>query len=116
MVIGLLATLVTVLDRRRASGIVSGFIGGRADTVLMRITDFFLVLPTFVLALILAPILREIIGSEAEFFGIRVTLYVIIIVIGITSWASTARIVRSQTLSIKERAFVDRARVIGSGP
>ena len=81
----------------------------------MRITDFFLVLPTFVLALILAPILLEIIGHRAEVVGIRTTLFVIVIVIGMTSWASTARIVRSQTLSIKERAFVDRARVIGAG-
>jgi peptide/nickel transport system permease protein len=96
-------------------GIVSGFIGGWVDTVLMRLTDFFLVLPTFVLALILAPILLEIIGTEAQFFGMRVTLLVIVIVIGITSWASTARIIRSQTLSLRERAFVDRARVVGGG-
>ena len=47
--------------------------------------------------------------------GLRATLIVIVIVIGITSWASTARIIRSQTLSVKERMFVDRARVIGSG-
>lgn len=114
MIIGLLATLVTVFIGVLI-GIVSGFIGGWLDTVLMRITDFFLVLPTFVLALILAPILRDIIGTQSEFFGIRVTLYVIVIAIGVTSWAATARIVRSQTLSIKERAFVDRARVIGSG-
>ena len=40
----------------------------------------------------------------------------IVIVIGLTSWASTARIIRSQTLSVRERMFVDRARVIGSGP
>jgi peptide/nickel transport system permease protein len=39
---------------------------------------------------------------------------VIVVVIGITSWSSTARIIRSQTLSLKERAFVDRARVIGA--
>jgi peptide/nickel transport system permease protein len=115
MIIGLLATLVTIF-LGVGIGIVSGFVGGWIDNVLMRITDFFLVLPTFVLALILAPILREIIGTEAEVFGIRMTLYVIVIVIGITSWASTARIVRSQTLSLKERAFVDRARVIGGGP
>ena len=80
----------------------------------MRITDFFLVLPTFVLALILAPIISTSIGS-GEVLGIRTTLIVIVIVIGITSWASTARIIRSQTLSLKERAFVDRARVIGAG-
>jgi peptide/nickel transport system permease protein len=83
----------------------------------MRFTDFFLVLPTFVLALILTPIIRELVGSTTtEVFGIRMTLIVIVIVIGITSWSSTARIIRSQTLSLKERSFVDRARVIGAGP
>ena len=96
-------------------GIVAGFVGGWIDTVLMRITDFFLVLPTFVLALILAPIILDIVGTEAEFFGIRVTLLVIVIVIGLTSWASTARIIRSQAMSVRERAFVARARVIGAG-
>ena len=40
----------------------------------------------------------------------------LVIVIGITSWAATARIIRSQTLSLRERAFVDRARVVGAGP
>ena len=55
-------------------GIVSGFFGGRTDTLLMRITDFFLVLPTFVLALILAPIILDLVGSDAEIFGIRMTL------------------------------------------
>ncbi len=97
-------------------GIVSGFAGGRLDGFLMRITDFFLVIPTFVLALILTPILRDLVGSGSrEIFGIRMTLVVIVVVIGITSWSSTARIIRSQTLSLKERAFVDRARVIGAG-
>ncbi|HVL54402.1 MAG TPA: ABC transporter permease, partial [Vitreimonas sp.] len=115
MVIGLLATLITVFIGV-VIGIVSGFVGGAVDTVLMRITDFFLVLPTFVLALILAPILLDIIGTQAQLFGMRMTLIVIIVVIGITSWASTARIIRSQTLSLRERAFVDRARVIGAGP
>jgi peptide/nickel transport system permease protein len=79
----------------------------------MRMTDFFLVLPTFVLAIVLAPIILDIVGTDAELFGIRATLLVIIVVIGLTSWASTARIIRSQTLSVKERMFVDRARVIG---
>ena len=81
----------------------------------MRLTDFFLVLPTFVLAIILAPVILDIIGVEAEIFGLRATLLVIVVVIGITSWATTARIIRSQTLSMRERMFVDRARVIGSG-
>jgi peptide/nickel transport system permease protein len=115
MVIGLLATVITVAIGALL-GIVSGFLGGKIDTVLMRITDFFLVLPTFVLALILAPILLDIIGTQAELFGMRMTLVVIVVVIGITSWAATARIIRSQTLSLRERAFVDRARVVGAGP
>jgi peptide/nickel transport system permease protein len=114
MIIGLLATIVTILLGVFV-GIVSGYAGGRVDVFLMRITDFFLVLPTFVLALILAPIILDLIGANSSVFGIRVTLLVIVVVIGVTSWASTARIIRSQTLSVKERAFVGRARVIGSG-
>ncbi|MBF6605941.1 MAG: ABC transporter permease [Chloroflexi bacterium] len=114
MLIGLLATVVTILVGA-VVGIVSGYVGGWADNLLMRITDFFLVLPTFVLALILAPIILELVPADIDFFGIRTTLWVIIVVIGLTSWASTARIIRSQTLSVKQRAFVDRARVIGSG-
>jgi peptide/nickel transport system permease protein len=114
MVIGLLATIITIALGALV-GIVSGYIGGRTDAVLMRLTDFFLVIPTFVLAIILAPITLEVVGPGAELFGIRATLLVIVAVIGLTAWASTARIIRSQTLSIKERMFVDRARVIGGG-
>jgi peptide/nickel transport system permease protein len=112
MFIGLLATAITIL-LGVVVGIVSGFVGGRSDALIMRVTDFFLVIPTFVLAIILAPIILDQVGAGAEFFGIRATLLVIVVVIGITSWASTARIIRSQTLSVRERMFVDRARVIG---
>ena len=113
MSIGLLATIITVIFGA-VIGIVSGFVGGRLDTVLMRITDFFLILPTFVLALVLAPVLREIFGESTRIAGMRITLLIIIIVIGVTSWASTARLIRSETLSVRERAFIDRARVIGA--
>ncbi len=114
MSIGLLATAITIIVGA-VIGIVAGFLGGTTDNVLMRLTDFFLVLPTFVLAIILAPVILDVIGTGAEFFGIRATLLVIVVVIGVTSWATTARIIRSQTLSIRERMFVDRARVIGAG-
>ena len=114
MTIGFLATMITILFGA-AIGILAGYLGGTVDALLMRLTDFFLVLPTFVLAIILAPIILELIGPDAEILGIKATLIVIVIVIGITSWATTARIIRSQVLSVKERMFVDRARVIGTG-
>ncbi len=115
MTIGLMATIITILVGA-VVGIVSGFVGGAVDAILMRTSDFFLVLPTVVLALILAPVMLDVIGADAELFGIRSTLLVIVVVIGLTSWATTARVIRSQVLSLKERMFVDRARVIGAGP
>ena len=83
----------------------------------MRIADFFLVLPTFVLAIILTSIIRDVVGVglERDLRDPARACSSIVVVIGITSWSSTARIIRSQTLSLKERAFVDRARVIGGG-
>lgn len=114
MVIGFLATIVTVLIGA-VLGIISGYVGGRLDALTMRIADFFLVIPTFVLAIILTAIIRDVLGTGSmEIVGIRLSLITIVIVIGITSWSSTARIIRSQTLSLKERAFVDRARVVGA--
>ena len=115
MVIGLLATVITIAIGA-ALGIIAGYLGGWVDTIAMRIADFFLVIPTFVLAIILTSLIRDALGSGTkEMFGIRFGLIAIVVVIGITSWSSTARIIRSQTLSLKERAFVDRARVIGAG-
>jgi peptide/nickel transport system permease protein len=114
MVIGMMATIITVFIGA-VLGILSGYVGGRFDTAMMRFTDFFLVLPTFVLAIALVPLIREVFGDQSSFFGIRIGTYVIVIVIGITSWASTARIIRSQALTVRERAFVTRARAIGSG-
>jgi peptide/nickel transport system permease protein len=114
LVVGLMASAITVV-LGAGIGIIAGFIGGRTDTFLMRLTDFFLILPTFVLALVLAPIIIDTFGAGTEVFGVSITLVSVILVIGITSWASTARIIRAQALSVRERAFVDRARVIGSG-
>jgi peptide/nickel transport system permease protein len=114
LLIGLLATLITVF-LGASMGIVAGYVGGTLDSILMRIADFFLVLPTVVLALILAPVLLDVIGADAEFGGVRATLVVVVVVIGLTSWAATARVIRSQVLSVKERMFVDRARVVGAG-
>ena len=114
MVIGLLATIITV-GVGALLGILSGYVGGRFDSTMMRIADFFLVMPTFVLAIILTAIIRDVLGTGSkEVLGMRLSLLVIVVVIGLTSWSSTARIIRSQVLSLRERAFVDRARVVGA--
>ena len=83
-------------------GIVSGYFGNAVDNALMRFTDFFLVIPWLPLMMVLAAILGT-------------SLWNIIFVIGITGWAGTARVVRSQTLSVKERQYVERAISVGAG-
>ncbi|MCD7101272.1 ABC transporter permease [Pseudoclavibacter sp. 13-3] len=81
-----------------AAGHFTGFTGG----LLMRIVDFFLVLPSLILAIVLSTVLSR-------------GVLTIVIAIGITSWASTARVVRAQTLSVESRAYIERSRVLGAG-
>ncbi|MDY0095626.1 MAG: ABC transporter permease [Candidatus Vecturithrix sp.] len=83
-------------------GLSAGYIGGRMDDVLMRFTDGMMVLPMLPLIMVLAALLGT-------------SIFNIIIVIGLTGWTGTARLVRSQTLSMKERQFVERAKSIGAG-
>lgn len=97
--VGLAATVLTIFIGSIV-GIVSGFVGGRLDAVLMRITEWFLVIPFLPLAIVLASILGR-------------SVWNIIFVIGVTSWPSTARLVRAQVLTVKQRLFVDRARSLG---
>ncbi|RWQ34847.1 MAG: ABC transporter permease [Mesorhizobium sp.] len=113
LTIALLATVISLVVGTMI-GMTAGYYGGRIDVWLMRLTDFFFVMPTFVLALVITPVVLEVMGRGREILGFRPSLFVIIVVIGMTSWAFVARIVRSQTLSLKERTFVDRARVAGS--
>jgi peptide/nickel transport system permease protein len=100
LLVGFVASVISMV-LGAGIGIVAGFRGGRTDAVLMRLTDFFLVLPTLVLAVVLATILGRSIVN-------------VIVVIGVTSWPGTARVIRAQTLSIRERMFVDRARAYGA--
>lgn len=89
-------------------GTLAGYFGGRVDNLLMRITDILLVIPDLPLMLILIATFRQ--------MDLHVSpLAVLIVVIGLLYWTSTARLIRSQVLTIKERQFVDRARAIGAG-
>ncbi|MER8634077.1 ABC transporter permease [Mesorhizobium opportunistum] len=113
LTIALLATVISLIVGTTV-GMTAGYYGGRVDVWLMRLTDFFFVMPSFVLALVITPVVLEVMGRGGDILGIRPSLFVIIVVIGMTSWAFVARVVRSQTLSLKERTFIDRARVAGS--
>lgn len=98
--VGLMATVLTIAIGSLV-GIVAGFFGKWTDAVLMRLTDWFLVIPFLPLAIVLAAVLER-------------SLRNIVLVIAITSWPSTARLIRSQVLTVRQRLFVDRARALGA--
>jgi peptide/nickel transport system permease protein len=98
--VGLAATVLTMVIGS-VVGIVAGFFGGWTESVLMRITEWFLVIPFLPLAIVLAAILEP-------------SLTTIIVVIGITTWPATARIIRAQVLTVKQRLYVDRSRALGA--
>ena len=100
LLVGLAATLVAVVIGSLV-GIGAGFYRGVGSAILQRLTEWFLVIPFLPLAIVLASIL----GPSVEN---------LIIVIGITSWPSTARLVRAQVLTLKERAYVERSRALGA--
>jgi peptide/nickel transport system permease protein len=100
--VGVLTTLIaTVLGV--AIGLIAGYFGGIVDTILGRITDAALAFPYVILALALAVV-----------FG--PSLAIILAVITFFSWAGIARIVRGQTLAIKEKEYIEAARSLGAGP
>jgi peptide/nickel transport system permease protein len=84
-------------------GVVAGYAGGATDGWLMRLTDFFLVVPEVPLMMIIAAV-----------WGTGLTK--LIFVIGLILWTWTARVIRSQAKSLRERVYVRRARALGAGP
>ena len=83
-------------------GLVSGYIGGWVVEVIMGFNDIVLSIPWLVLMIVVAAIIGNI-----ELVGM-------ILIIGLTGWSITARVIRAQVLSVKERMFVERARMVGS--
>jgi len=101
LLVGLLATAISML-LGTVVGLSAGFFEGWPASVLFRLTEWFLVIPFLPLAIVLASVLGR-------------SLLNIAVVIGVTSWAGTALLIRSQTMSVKERAYLERARVLGAG-
>ncbi|WP_066372846.1 ABC transporter permease [Herbidospora mongoliensis] len=101
LIVGLAATAIAIVIGT-ILGIMAGFYGGWARSTLMGLTDWFLVIPFLPLAIVMATVLGA-------------SLLNIIIVIGVTSWPGTARLVCAQTLSVRERPYLERARALGGG-
>ena len=100
LLVGFAAALVAMVIGTTV-GIVAGYFGGRTDTVLMRITDYFLVIPDVPLVIIISAIWGR-------------SLKNIVIIIGIIYWTSTARLIRSQVKTLRERVYVKRAKALGA--
>jgi peptide/nickel transport system permease protein len=101
LTVGLAATLVAMVIGT-AVGIMAGHFRGIGSHALVGVTDWFLVIPFLPLAIVLATVLGP-------------STLNLIIVIGITSWAGTARLIRAQTLSIEGRPYIERSKALGAG-
>ncbi|OZB77926.1 MAG: ABC transporter permease [Microbacterium sp. 14-71-5] len=101
LLVGFAATVVS-MTIGTIVGIAAGHFTGWGGGLLMRIIDFFLVLPSLILAIVLSAVLTR-------------GVWTIVIAIGLTSWAGTARVVRAQTLSVESRDYIERSRVLGAG-
>jgi peptide/nickel transport system permease protein len=101
LIVGFAATIVSMAIGGTV-GVLAGYFGGKVDTILMRITDYFLVIPDVPLMIVVAAIWGP-------------SLFHIVIVIGILLWTGTARVIRAQVKSVRERVYVKRARALGAG-
>ncbi|MFE7236163.1 ABC transporter permease [Streptomyces sp. NPDC057596] len=101
LLVGLLAAVLSVAIGA-VIGITAGHFRAWYATVMMRITDWFLVMPTLVLAIALATVMSRSLGT-------------IILAIGVTTWPTTARLVRAQTLAVESRPYIERAKALGGG-
>lgn len=100
LLVGFAATLVAS-GVGSVVGVFAGYFGGAVDATLMRVTDYFLVIPTLPLMI-----------SVADIWG--PSLFHVIIVIGVLSWTVTALVVRAQGRTVKERVYVKRQRSLGA--
>jgi peptide/nickel transport system permease protein len=100
IVVGFAAAFISAV-LGSAVGLAGGYYGGWTDRLLDGLENWFLVIPTLPLMIVLARLLDP-------------SLTVLILVIGLTSWAGTGRIVRAQVFTLRERAFVERARALGA--
>jgi peptide/nickel transport system permease protein len=98
-------------------GVVSGYVGGRFDSVMMRVTDGVIALPLLPLLIVLAAIDPKKLGIPVEIAQSETfSLYRIVVIVALTGWTTVARLVRAETLSLKQRDFTRAARAMGARP
>ena len=110
LLIAFLATLLSVLIGT-TMGIIAGFFGGWVDAVISRLMDVFLAFPLLVFALALGGVIPD------EAFGLKgnaLRIALLIFLVGFFNWPYIGRIIRGQTMSLREREFVDAARSLGA--
>lgn len=114
LLIGITAVLMMVC-LGTAIGTISGYFGGVADSLLMRLTEAMLSIPSLLLLLVMSRFFAGKIPTQ-QLFGrsFSGSVIVIIIIIGLTSWMGLSRLVRSNVLSLKETEFVLAARALGA--
>jgi peptide/nickel transport system permease protein len=108
LTVGLFVVLISI-SIGVPTGALAGYYGGRLDGILMRITDAFLSLPSFLVLILLSSILREV---EAPIFE-RNNVLTISLVIGVFAWTTFARLVRATFLTLRETDFVSASRALG---
>ena len=111
LLIAFLATLLSVVIGV-TMGVVAGFFRGWVDGVIGRLMDIFLAFPLLVFAIALAGVIPN---SAFGLSGDTLKIAVLVFIIGFFSWPYIGRIIRGQTLSLREREFVDAARSLGAG-
>jgi len=115
LMIAFFATLLSVVIGTTL-GIIAGYFGGWVDTIISRAMDVFLAFPLLVFALALVGVLAQF-EQQLGVKGDTLRILLLIFVIGFFNWPYIGRIIRGQTLSLREREFVDAARSLGArGP
>jgi peptide/nickel transport system permease protein len=107
------ASVIFALVMGVGLGLVSGYVGGRFDAIMMRIADVQLSFPAILIALLIDGVARSVLPRNLH---TEVAFYVLIFAIGISGWVQYARTVRGSTMVEKNKEYVQAARVIGIGP
>lgn len=114
LLVGLLTTLLTTIVGV-IIGVTAGFLGGRVDSLLMRITDIMIALPVIPVLIVLGAIDLTKLGFSAQAANSGMVIFWrIVIIIAIVEWTTIARIVRAGTLTVRHRDYVLAARVSGA--